>query len=105
MRFIETPTFTRVLNELLDDDQYQALQLALLLRPEAGPLIRGGGGLRKLRWSVRAKGKRGGCRLVYYWDRTSESFYMLLLYRKNKQEDLTPAQLRVLRHLVREEFE
>jgi hypothetical protein len=49
-------------------------------------------------------GKRGGCRVIYYWDETSETFYMLYVYRKNDQEDLTQQQLRTLSRLVREEF-
>jgi hypothetical protein len=80
------------------------LQLALALRPELGAMIRGSGGLRKLRWSVKGKGKRGGVRLIYYWHELSETFYMLYAYRKNEQEDLTTKQLRVLSRLVREEF-
>ncbi len=104
MRFIETPTFTRALVELLDDEQYQLAQLALIVRPELGPVIRGSGGIRKLRWSLRGTGKRGGVRLIYFWDEPSETFYMLYAYRKNAQEDLTPPQLRILARVVREEF-
>lgn len=104
MRFIETPVFTWAIVGLLDDDEYQMLQLALLERPDRGAVIRGSGGLRKLRWSLAAKGKRGGLRLIYYWHETSESFYMLYAYPKNAQEDLTAQQLRVLSRLVREEF-
>jgi mRNA-degrading endonuclease RelE of RelBE toxin-antitoxin system len=67
-------------------------------------LIRGGGGLRKLGWRVGDKGKRGGCRVIYYWDKESETIYMLLVYPKSDQEDLTAEQARVLRRLIREEF-
>jgi mRNA-degrading endonuclease RelE of RelBE toxin-antitoxin system len=105
MRFIETPIFTQALPEILDDDDYYSLQLVLLARPEAGNLIRGSAGLRKIRWSVPGRGKRGGCRVIYFWDQATETFYMLYIYRKNVQEDLTVQQLRVLSRLVREEFE
>ncbi len=104
MRFIETPIFTRAVEELLDDEEYRSLQVALLLRPESGPLIPRTGGLRKLRWSLKGRGKRGGCRVIYYWDEPSETFYMLYTYRKSDQEDLTHQQLRVLSRLVHEEF-
>jgi hypothetical protein len=104
MRFIETSVFTRTIVELLDDEEYRLLQLALLLRPEVGAVIRHSGGLRKMRWSSEGQGKRGGIRVIYYWDEQSETFYMLLAYRKNQQEDLTAPQLRVLRRLVEEEF-
>jgi mRNA-degrading endonuclease RelE of RelBE toxin-antitoxin system len=89
MLFVETPIFTRELQELMPDDDYRTLQSALLLRPEAGPIIPGGGGLRKLRWSLAGKGKRGGLRVIYYWNKAEERMYMLLVYPKSRQEDLT----------------
>jgi mRNA-degrading endonuclease RelE of RelBE toxin-antitoxin system len=104
MRFIETHSFTRASIANFDDDEFQTLQVALLLRPELGKVIPGTGGIRKLRWSLKGRGKRGGCRIIYYWDEPSETFYLLYVYRKNEQEDLTADQLRVLRKLVREEF-
>ena len=104
MRFVETPVFTKEVGSLLSDDEYRSLQAALMLRPEQGAVIRGTGGLRKIRWSGRGHGKRGGLRLIYYWDRTTETMYMLYVYSKSKQEDLTPEQCRVLSRLVREEF-
>ena len=104
MRFVETPIFTETIEEELDHDGYRALQLSLILRPEGGAVIRGGGGLRRLRWVLPGKGKRGGCRIIDYWDETSETFYMLYAYRKSEEEDLSPRQLRVLSRLVREEF-
>ena len=104
MKFVETPVFTRELSELLNEEDYRALQLALVFRPEQGKLIPGTGGLRKLRWTVGAKGKRGGCRVIYYWDKKKETIYMLLIYAKSKQGDLTPSQAKLLSRLVREEF-
>lgn len=102
MLFVETPVFTRELQDLMSDDDYRALQSALLLRPEAGALIPGGGDLRKVRWGLPGTGKRGGLRLIYYWQKAEDRIYMLLVYRKSRQEDLTPQQLRVLRKLVKE---
>ena len=69
--------------------------MALLFRPE---LIPKSGGLRKLRW------KRGGLRVIYFWDKDGDTIYMLFAYQKSEQEDLTPTQLRVLSKLVREEL-
>jgi len=105
MRFVETSIFTKEVRELLADDEYRALQSALLFRPVQGAILPGSGGLRKLRWGVGGRGKRGGIRVIYYWAAEEEIFYMLFVYQKNVQEDLTPAQLRVLGRLVREEFE
>ena len=104
MRFVETPIFTKEVRDLLDDDDYRALQLALIFRPEQGAVIPGSGGLRKLRWGGKGKGKRGGLRIIYYRAKEEDTFYMLFAYPKSEQEDLTPAQLRVLGRLVREEF-
>jgi mRNA-degrading endonuclease RelE of RelBE toxin-antitoxin system len=104
MRFVETPVFTKCVTAVLDDDQYRNLQLALVLRPEQGPVIRGSGGLRKLRWVMPGRGKRGGIRLIYYWDGQTETIYMLFVYRKTEQGDLSPAQVKILGRIVREEF-
>ena len=102
MLFIETPIFTRELEGLISDDDYRILQFALSLRPEAGPIIPGSGGLRKVRWGLGGKGKRGGLRVIYYLDKGKECIYMLLVYPKSRREDLTQEQLRVLRRLVKE---
>jgi mRNA-degrading endonuclease RelE of RelBE toxin-antitoxin system len=104
MRFVETPVFTRTVTALLDEEQYRALQLALALRPEPGDLIRGSGGLRKLRWGLAGRGKRGGARVLYSWDMPTETLFMLYAYTKQEQGDLTPQQVKVLRRLVGEEF-
>jgi hypothetical protein len=104
MRFIETPVFTRVITSLLDDDDYRRLQMALMLRSEQGSLIRGSGGLRKVRWARPGGGKSGGLRVIYFWSPDATVLYMLYAYAKNKQGDLTPAQTRALSQLVREEF-
>lgn len=104
MTFVETPIFTRDVTSLLSDEEYRALQLALLFRPEQGSLMRGSGGLRKLRWAARGVGKRGGVRLIYYWDKPQQRIYMLFLHPKSEQEDLTPEQLKLLSRLVREEL-
>ncbi len=104
MRFVETPIFTKELRSAINDDEYQALQTALLLRPEQGALIPRSGGLRKVRWTGKGHGKRGGYRIIYYWDKRTETVYMLYLYPKNRQEDLTPRQAKLLSGLVREEF-
>lgn len=104
MRFVETRVFTRAVTALLDEEEYRALQLALALRPEQGDVIRGSGGLRKLRWGLTGRGKRGGARVIYHWDQPAQTFYMLYAYTKQEQGDLTPQQVKVLRRLVREEF-
>ena len=104
MLFVETPVFTELVRKGVDDDDYRALQITLLLRPEQGPVIPGSGGLRKVRWGGKGRGKRGGFRVIYYWEKAQAVCYMLFLYKKNEQGDLTVAQVRTLAQLVREEF-
>lgn len=104
MRFVETPVFTRAITGAITDEHYQRLQIALMLRPEQGDVIRGSGGLRKIRWALRGSGKRGGLRIIYYWSAADRAFYMLYAYAKNAHGDLTAAQARTLGRLVREEF-
>ena len=65
MRFVETPVFTRVITAAIPDEHYQQLQIALMLRPTQGDVIRGSGGLRKLRWAMPGAGKRSGLRIIY----------------------------------------
>jgi len=104
MRFVETLVFTEDISELLSDEEYGRLQVALLLRPEQGAVMPGSGGLRKVRWRGAGHGKRGGIRVVYYWAPAEDLCLMLYAYAKSVQGDLTPAQIKVLRQVVREEF-
>lgn len=101
MIFIETSIFTKEIEQLLPDDSYRMLQSTLMLRPDAGLLIRGGGGLRKVRWDLPGSGKRGALRVIYYWS-PPDTIFMLFPYRKNEQEDLTTDQLKFLRETVEE---
>jgi hypothetical protein len=89
---------------LLSDDEYRLLQQALVAHPDAGRLIRGTGGLRKLRWAAKGRGKRGGARIVYYWHAPGDRLLMLLAYAKGEQDDLTPRQRAVLRKIVETEY-
>ena len=105
MEIVETPIFTSLIEDLVSAEEYRSLQLALALRPRQGVLIRGGGGIRKLRWGQRGMGKRGGLRVIYYCGEPEQTIYMLFLYRKTQQSDPTKSQIKVLRRLVREELE
>lgn len=106
LEFRETDFFTKRITELLTDDEYAELQGALILDPEAGDVIKDAGGLRKIRWSQRrrGKGKRSGVRVIYYWYLPGELIYMLLAYSKDEQDDLDSRQRRVLSKLVAQEF-
>jgi len=84
------------------DEEYRAFQLHLILRPEAGPVIPESGGLRKVRWSLPGRGKRGGARVIYYWKVAADKIFLLFSYPKNVRSDLSATQLRALRRLVTE---
>jgi len=101
----ETPLFTKQITDLLDDDSYAELQTQLMMNPEAGDLIPGTGGIRKIRWATEGRGKRGGIRVIYYWRGLDNLTYMLLAYAKNQKSDLTESQKRTLKQLILEEFE
>nr|VFK22480.1 MAG: RelE toxin of RelE / RelB toxin-antitoxin system [Candidatus Kentron sp. LPFa]VFK35274.1 MAG: RelE toxin of RelE / RelB toxin-antitoxin system [Candidatus Kentron sp. LPFa] len=101
MIFIETPIFTKVITQLIPDDEYGQLQRELLLAPDTGVLIKGAGGLRKIRWKTKGTGKRAGIRVIYYLD-LPDIFYMVFAFKKTDQEDLTSDQRKVLKELVQE---
>ena len=84
----------------MSDDEYRTLQEALVNRPELGDLITGSGGLRKVRWKREGGGKSGGVRVIYYWMVSDEQLWMLYIYPKGKQENLTKEQLATLKKLV-----
>jgi len=97
--FIESKVFTKFVGEHLDDEQYSALQLYMLDHPKAGPIIRGSGGVRKLRWSVRGKGKSGGVRVIYYIP-DGDSFWMLTIYGKGDVDSIPGPVLKKIKEVM-----
>jgi len=102
LTFVETHVFTRRVMTLLTDAQYGALQWTLGMAPDHGDVIPGTGGLRKVRWGISGRGKRGGLRVIYYWHKPAEVIYLLLVFEKTRRVDLTPDERRALARLVRE---
>ena len=103
MELIETSIFSKQVQATWTDEEYRIFQLHLVVRPDAGAIIPGSGGLRKVRWQMPGRGKRGGARVIYYWQDAARRVYLLFLYPKNVRSDLTPAELRTLRKLVTED--
>ena len=104
MELIETSTFTRQITTLLSDEEYAGFQSRIAANPELGALIRGGGGIRKVRVAVGSRGKRGGARVIYYWAVRKDVILLLYAYPKNVSADLTPKQVSQLAKVVKEEF-
>ncbi len=88
LTFVETRLFTSLVHRYLSDDEYSALQQALTENPDAGDVIRASGGVRKLRWGVSGRGKRGGIRVIYYLRSRQGEIWMLTLYAKNEAESI-----------------
>jgi mRNA-degrading endonuclease RelE of RelBE toxin-antitoxin system len=99
MVFIESPIFTADVQELLGDEDYAALQQHLVTQPQAGNVIAGTGGLRKIRWTSVGRGKRGGTRVIYYYVVAQAQMRMILIYRKGIKDDLTPREKTILRKI------
>ena len=104
MVIIETPIFTKRIQELIPDEEYRLLQVHVINRPDAGRIMRRSGGLRKLRWSAGGHGKSGGIRVIYYWLLPRDAILFLYAYPKNEQDDLTAEQLRQIRVVVEREY-
>ena len=104
MVIVETSIFTRQILVLLSDDEYRLLQESVAARPDQGVLLRGGGGARKVRWGASGTGKRGGCRIIYYWFVAADQIIFLLAYGKNEKDDLSRDEVKELRDLVKEQF-
>jgi len=102
VEFRESHPFSRRVDQVFSAEEYRALQLHLLARPDAGQVIPGTGGLRKVRWSTgaRGRGKRGGARVIYFRYVATARIYLLAVYSKQERDDLSAAEKRVLRALA-----
>ncbi|MEK0446863.1 MAG: hypothetical protein RLZZ399_2184 [Verrucomicrobiota bacterium] len=104
--FVELPPFQRWRQDYLSDEDYRALQNLLLVNPEAGDVIQGSGGLRKVRFEdkQRGKGKRGGLRIIYYFWDGGQEFWMFTLYGKGEMADLSAAERKAFKALLENEL-
>lgn len=98
--FVETSHFSSWISEYLKDEEYREFQTYLMENPEAGKIIRGSGGIRKVRWAGNQRGKSGGVRIIYYWSKTREQIYLLTAYSKSERETIDAATLaKIAKHL------
>lgn len=104
MEFKRLRFFEKSSAGLFSEQEVFELELALMADPEAGDLIPGAKGLRKIRRPLIGRGKRGGARVIYYHIVSDHQILLLYAYAKNRQGDLTSAQIKQLTQLVQEEF-
>jgi mRNA-degrading endonuclease RelE of RelBE toxin-antitoxin system len=102
MIFVELTPFIAFRTEQWSDEDLRGLQNFLLATPDTGDVIPGGAGLRKLRWTVKGRGKRGGARVIYYWYVPKDHIYLIFAYVKTKQSDLTQKQIKTLAQLLKD---
>jgi hypothetical protein len=88
MEFIEASAFTKHVYKYLSEDEYLGLQSYLLQNPEAGKVVPGSGGIRKVRWAIAGKGKRGGVRVIYFFKRQDDEIWLLTIYSKNEEGNI-----------------
>ena len=105
--FVELPAFSRHRARYLDDEGLRSLQEAMMRDPQAGDVIEGAGGLRKLRHGDprRGKGKRGGLRVIYYWWDGGAQFWLFTLYGKDEMADLTAMERHAFADALKTELE
>jgi hypothetical protein len=101
--FIETPFFAKAVERYLDDDEYAELQTHLNKNPEAGVVVPGSGGVRKLRWAAQGRGKRGGLRVIYFVRLARGHIWMLTIYGKNVTENIPAPTLRAMKKAIEDE--
>jgi len=97
LEFIEAPIFSKIIHKYLDDDEYATLQWEMALHPETGDLIPSSAGLRKLRWSSKGHGKRGGARIIYYYNIPRKQIWLITIYSKNEYESIPLDTLKKIR--------
>ena len=100
LEFVHLSTYRRSAEDLIDESAQREIEAILLERPEAGTVIAGTGGVRKLRIPLEGRGKRGGARLIYYYRAAKGRIYLILTYAKGRKENLTPAERASMKRLT-----
>ncbi len=101
--FIETKLFTKIVQDYLTDEEYRLLQQSLILNPDSGAVVKNSGGVRKVRWANKGRGKRGAYRVVYFVRRTNNTIWMLTMYPKSVQDSIPGYILKQIREEIENE--
>jgi len=99
MEFIESNIFERQVDGLLSDDEFALFQGFLFSNPKAGAVIQDTGGLRKVRWAIKGRGKSGGVRVIYFYLTATAQIRLIAIYKKGIKDDLNAAEKKVLKKL------
>jgi len=102
LEFIETPQFSKIRESYFSDIEFHLLQLHLMNRPDAGDIMVGMNGARKLRWGFGGRGKRGGARVIYYWITKDHQILLITAYAKNEASDISPAAKKAIKKMIEE---
>ncbi len=102
MEFVETPIFTKLISELISDEEYSAFQKYLCENPESGDIIKGGAGIRKIRWKFPNRGKSGSMRVIYYYKVVNNQIFLIYAYTKKKQSDLSESEKKLFGEIAKE---
>ena len=95
--FVESPLFTKQVHDYLTDSEYGCFQEYLASNPEMGDVVRGSGGVRKIRWSRRGTGKSGGVRVLYFARTEAGEIWLLLIYAKSAVDSIPGYILKILK--------
>ena len=99
--FIEAPIFSKLVYYYLNEDEYAALQWTLAVRPETGKVIQGSGGLRKVRCTAKGQGKRGGARIIYYFQKENREIWLITIYAKSEMENIPTKTLKAIKEALK----
>ena len=96
---VEVPPFPKLAEAIMPEDDLDAFKTFIASNPEAGVVIQGTGGLRKVRWRLKGRGKSGGARVIYYFQSDEIPIFLLTVYAKSRKTDLTAGERAALRAL------
>lgn len=100
IEFIEAPIFSKLVYDYLNEDEYAAFQWTLAVSPKTGDVIPGSGGLRKIRWTAKGRGKRGGTRIIYYYQQKNGEIWLITIYAKNEAENIPLKTLKLIKEAL-----
>jgi len=100
---IETPIYSKKVQGLLSDDEREEFAAFIAQNPNAGSVVRGSGGVRKIRWARPDAGKSGGFRMIYFNQLSREEIWLLTLYAKNERSSIPAHELRLIREAIERE--